>query len=280
MTRRIGIIAALMLSVAAGRGPRAQTASPAPDGASHAAPTGRPASSSTADTASRTPKDAAPPVTKGPARPPASPPAKGAPHVLPSGSAGASEPGARASRAPAAGGEESIETLITKAGDALRHGEINNAIDHLESALDIARERAPLRARRFLLVKEDAPAFGQYVPRGSNVFRPGEEMLFYLEPENYTFRRRGDLYEASLRVDVNLLLPDGTVIYGKRNFFEQVFSARSKIHDLYLNLSLEVSGLEEGVYRVEYVVKDGFSDKQLSVHQNVVIREPQPVYYP
>jgi hypothetical protein len=255
VTRRIGIIAALMLSVAAGSSSHAQTARPAPESTSPAAPTGGHASSATAGKAPGTPKGAAPPVTTSPAQP--------------------SEKGT-----PAAGGEESAETLITKAAEALRRGEINKASDRLEGALDVVRARAPLRARRFLLVKEDAPGFGQYVPRGSNIFRPGEEMLFYLELENYTFRRRGDLYEASLRGDVNLLLPDGTVIYGKRNFFEQVFSARSKIHDLYLNLSLELSGFEEGVYRVEFVVKDGFSDKQVTVHQDVVIREPQPVYYP
>ena len=94
-------------------------------------------------------------------------------------------------------------------------------------------------------------------------------MLFYLEPMNYNFLRRGDLYEAWLQVDVNLLLPEGTVIYGKRNFFEQIFSARSKIHDLFLNLSLEVAGLE-----------DGLSGKQATVHQDVVIREPEPVLNP
>jgi hypothetical protein len=253
--RRIGIIAALIFSVAAGSSPHAQTARPAPESTSPAAPPGGPASSATAGKTAGPPKGAAPPVTTSPTQP--------------------SEKGTAA-----AGAEDSAETLVTKASEALKHGEINKAINRLEGALDAVRARAPLRARRFLLVKEDAPAFGQYVPRGNNIFQPGEEMLFYLEPENYTFRRRGDFYETSLRVDVNLLLPDGTVIYGKRNFFEQVFSARSKIHDLYLNLSLEVSGLEEGVYRVEYVVKDGFSNKQVTVHQDVVIREPQPLYYP
>jgi len=173
-----------------------------------------------------------------------------------------------------------MEALVTQSAQALRRGALSEAIGRLDAALNLAREQAPLAARRFLLVQEEPPGFGQYLPRTSSLFSPGEEMLFYLEPVNYTFRRKGDLYEAWLKVDVNLLLPDGTVIYGKRNFFEQVFSARSRIHDLYLNLSLEVSGLDEGVYRVEYVVKDGFSGKECSVHQDVVIRESEPVLHP
>ena len=274
--RRIEIIVTLVLSVAAASIAHAQTEGPAPAGDSHAASAGDAAPSPAADA-----EQTSPPPAKDTAPPPGSPSTKGgSPRANPSASAGTSESEPPALGVPPPSEQEQIEKRIAKGGDALRRRQFNDAIDHLEAALALVRDRAPLRARRFLLVKDDATAFGQYAPRGSNVFRPGEEMLFYLEPENYTFRRRGDLFEASLRVDVNLLLPDGTVIYGKRNFFEQVFSARSKIHDLYLNLSLEVSGLEEGVYRVEYVVKDGFSDKQLAVQQDVVIREPEPVYYP
>lgn len=177
-------------------------------------------------------------------------------------------------------GTRGIESLLSQGTQAVRRGALPEAIGRLEAALDLAREQAPLEARRFLLVQEEPPGFGQYLPRSSNLFSPGEEMLFYLEPVNYSFRRKGDLFEAWLKVDVNLLLPDGTVIYGKRNFFEQIFSARSRIHDLYLNLSLEVSGLDEGLYRVEYVVKDGFSRKECAVHQDVVIREPEPVLNP
>lgn len=177
-------------------------------------------------------------------------------------------------------GTAGIETLLSQGSQAVRRGALPEAISRLEAALDLVRDQAPLEARRFLLVQEDAPGFAQYVPRPTNLFSPGQEMLFYMEPVNYTFRRKGGLFEAWLKVDVNLLQPDGTVIYGKRDFFEQVFSARSKIHDLYLNLSLEVSGLEDGVYRVEYVVKDGFSGKECTVHQDVVIREPEPVLHP
>jgi hypothetical protein len=216
-----------------------------PEEPSHASATGKGSSASTTAGPAETSSALAPPV----------------PHVTASGTSG-------------------IEALLSQGTQAVRRGALPEAITRIEAALDLARDRAPLEARRFLLVQEEPPGFGQYLPRSSNVFSPGEEMLFYLEPVNYTFQRKGDLYEAWLKVDVNLLLPDGTVIYGKRNFFEQVFSARSKIHDLYLNLSLEVSGLDEGVYRVEYVLKDGFSGKERAVHKDVVVREPEPVLNP
>ncbi len=217
----------------------------------------------------------APSPPEGAATAPASPgPSSGA--GLPDTARKAGRPAPRVSAGATAG----IEALLSQGSQAVNRGALTEAIARLEAALDLARELAPLEARRFLLVQEEPPGFGQYLPRRSNLFSPGEEMLFYLEPVNYNFRRKGELFEAWLKVDVNLLLPDGTIIYGKRNFFEQVFSARSRIHDLFLNLSLEVSGLDEGEYRVEYVVKDGFSGKACTVQQEVVIREPEPVLNP
>jgi len=262
----IGVIGIAILSVALASGAAARTEGGGPALVTEASP--EPAASAPSAVSAPAPPASAPP--SGAAAPTSRPPV--AAHSSP----------ARPSTPPRASAEGTagIETLLSQGTQAVRRGALSEAIGRLEAALDLARNQAPLQARRFLLVQEDAPGFGQYVPRPTNVFSPGEEMLFYLEPVNYTFRRKAGLFEASLKVDVNLLEPDGTVIYGKRDFFAQIFSAQSKIHDLYLNLSLEVSGLEDGVYRVEYVVKDAFSGKACTVRQDVVIREPEPVLHP
>src|SRR5438105_1187781 len=88
-----------------------------------------------------------------------------------------------------------------------------------EAALLEAWEKMPLGVRRALFENQRAEGFGQYEERSSNVFKPGEKLIAYVEPVGYGFKEVGPgSFEFGFNVDFLIKSPDGKMLAGQENF--------------------------------------------------------------
>ena len=168
--------------------------------------------------------------------------------------------------------EEDVPSLLESASSSYEAGDLAQTIQLLEEALDLVRERSPLVVDNFYLVTEPAQLYGNFQIRENNIFSPTDKMRFYAEPKNYNYNEVPDGYETWIKVDFVVMDTEGKVQGEQENFLNQKFFSRSKIHDFFLNLSINLGGaLSAGDYIVEFTVKDGISNKQAVVRQDFVV---------
>jgi hypothetical protein len=173
----------------------------------------------------------------------------------------------------ATGGAADLGTLLDQVRAAAARKDHAKVVAALEDALVEARREAPLTAAPFLLVTAKAPMYGAYVPRPGDTFADDEPMHFYLEPKNLVYPKTADgTYAPGLTVDVELLARGGDVVWRKDRFGDFSFVSRSRLQDIYVNLTLTVTGAEPGRYTVRYTVRDKNSPKTAILTQAVTRR--------
>ena len=145
-------------------------------------------------------------------------------------------------------------------------------LESLERQLEQARAEAPMVMKPFMTVKRPAKYFGDYEPRKSNAFSHGEKVLFYGEPKNITFGKKGDAMELAFDVDVEVKGPDGKTI-GQEKMVSFKMPTRSRVQDVYLNLDLSLDKAPPGDYNVKFIVRDGNSKKRAEVSEVITIQK-------
>lgn len=145
-------------------------------------------------------------------------------------------------------------------------------IEALERQLEQARDAAPMVIKSFMAVVKPAQYFGDYEPRKDNVFRRGEKLYFYGEPKNLAFPKNAKgLFEPAFEVDVEIGGPDGKSMKQTRLMSFRL-PTRSRVNDLFLNLSLNLSSAPPGKYNVKFIVRDMNSTKSASAAADVTIK--------
>ena len=92
----------------------------------------------------------------------------------------------------------------TKAAEDLAGaGKFLEAMDALDDAATLVWDRAPLTFRKALWVAEPPGGFGAYNPRESNEYAAGDEMIAYVEPVGFGWRKSGDMWQTNLAADVS-----------------------------------------------------------------------------
>ena len=84
-----------------------------------------------------------------------------------------------------------ISVLAAAAGGAARAQSLEE-IDRREAAVVEAWQKTPLTFRHAVFVSGRPKGFGQFVERKSNVFKPGEKLVAYVEPVGYGWKDIGD----------------------------------------------------------------------------------------
>jgi hypothetical protein len=121
-------------------------------------------------------------------------------------------------------------------------------------------------------VKQPAQYFGGYDPRGNANFKSGDEMHFYAEPRNLVFPKGGNgKYTIAFAVDQEVTDSGGKTL--KKNDFQQFkIDSRSRIQDLFLNLTVSLTGAPAGKYNVKFRIRDKNSKKSAEFAQDIVLR--------
>ncbi len=140
----------------------------------------------------------------------------------------------------------------------------------LEQALEEARQAAPLTAQPFLLVTGKASIYGTYAPRPDSVFAGDEEMYFYFEPKNLVYPKSAQgLFTPGLSVDLELLDASGEVAARRDRFGDFSFASRSRLQDIFVNLTLTTPGFPAGQYTVRLTLRDKNSPKTAILTQAI-----------
>jgi hypothetical protein len=144
-------------------------------------------------------------------------------------------------------------------------------IESLERQLEQARDAAPMVIKSFTAISRPAEYFGNYEPRKSNVFRRGEKLYFYGEPKNIVFAKSAKgLFELAFDVDMEISGPGDTSKKMKMMTFR--LPSRSRVQDIFLNLSLSLDNAPVGSYKVKFIVRDLNSKKTAAVDTDVTIK--------
>jgi hypothetical protein len=143
-------------------------------------------------------------------------------------------------------------------------------IESLERQLEQARDAAPMVIKSFTAISKPAEYFGNYEPRKSKVFRRGEKLYFYGEPKNIVFAKNAKgLFELAFDVDMEISGPGDTSKKMKMMTFR--LPSRSRVQDIFLNLSLSLDNAPVGSYKVRFIVRDLNSKKTAAVDTDVTI---------
>lgn len=145
-------------------------------------------------------------------------------------------------------------------------------IESLERQLAQARDAAPMVVKSFMTVTKPAKYFGDYEPRKDNVYRRGEKLYFYGEPKNLAFpKNAGGLFEPAFEVDVEIGGPDGKAMK-QTKLMSFRLPTRSRVQDIFLNLSLSLSSAPPGKYNVRFIVRDSNSTKSAAAETDITIK--------
>ncbi len=140
-------------------------------------------------------------------------------------------------------------------------------IETLAKALTDAWEKTPMTTRHAVFVDQPAENYGSYTERTSNVFKPGEKLITYVEPVGYTFKPDGNRQDFGVVVDFVLKSPDGKLLAGQEGFGKFIKSSQAKLMEFMLTLTMSVDGAPDGDYVLEYRLKDINSSKTTVVSQ-------------
>jgi len=134
------------------------------------------------------------------------------------------------------------------------------------------RQEAPLALEPFLLVSRKAALFGDIEPREDTTFKGSEELLFYMEPKNLVYGRgAGGTFEPGFAVDLEVIDAEGDVVASKENFGSFTFTSKSRLQDVFLNLTTQLNGAPPGDYTIRFTVRDLHSKKTAQVEQQVTM---------
>ncbi|HEX3535888.1 MAG TPA: hypothetical protein VHU15_03905 [Stellaceae bacterium] len=135
-------------------------------------------------------------------------------------------------------------------------------IDRREAAVVEAWQKTPLTVRRAVFVAERPHGFGQFVERQSNVFKPGEKLVAYVEPVGFGWKEAGDgKYQFGFDVDFLIKEPDGKILAGQENFAKLAETSQRRNREFMVTLTMNVSGAPPGDYVLEYKLRDIAGDK-------------------
>ena len=139
-------------------------------------------------------------------------------------------------------------------------------IDRLDAAVVEAWLKTPLTIRRAVFVAEHPEGFGEFVARTSNVFKPGEKLVAYVEPVGYGWKANGkDSFDFGFDVDFLIKSPDGKIVAGQENFAKLRQTSHARNREFMLTLTMSLDGAPAADYVLEYKLRDITGNKSAIV---------------
>lgn len=153
-----------------------------------------------------------------------------------------------------------ILALVAAAGAS--RAQSLDEIGRREAAVVEVWQKTPLTVRHAVFVSKHPDGFGEFVERKSNVFKPGEKLVAYVEPVGYGWKEAGGgTFEFGFAVDFLVKTPDGRVLAGQENFANLAQQSHARNREFMLTLTMNVDGAPPGDYVLEYKLRDIASDK-------------------
>ena len=127
-------------------------------------------------------------------------------------------------------------------------------------------------------VATEPGGYGVYEARQSNVFKPGETLLLYVEPAGMTYSPSTttdgteQLYNSKMTAEITISDSQGTVLAEIPNIPAGNIMSHHQNKEVFLLLSLDQeSPFPTGDYLIKYVVRDDISGDSFEIVKDVVI---------
>ena len=128
-------------------------------------------------------------------------------------------------------------------------------------------------------VSSEPGGYGMYDARKSNVFKPGETFLLYVEPVGYTYGTVTDsdgnrLYTMNFTLDFLISDKNGNVLGGQQDIPISNVVSHHQNKELILNVSIDQSSpFPPGDYVITYRVTDENSGRSFDISKDVTIQQ-------
>lgn len=138
-------------------------------------------------------------------------------------------------------------------------------------------DELPLTALNATLTEAPAAGYGQFTPRGSNVFAPGDTVHVYAELVGYGAAATANgFYVRQLGADLALLDAAGNVRATQPDFFTSSTRSSERLLETYLSFTVTLSAFDPGDYTLRYIVHDRAGDKQTSFELPITLVAAPP----
>ncbi len=132
--------------------------------------------------------------------------------------------------AAASAGAQDISGKAREAEGFAAQGKFIEAIAALDDASTALWDKAPLTFRKALWVAEAPAGFGAYNPRETNIYASGAEMLAYIEPVGFGWRKSGDVWRTDLAADLVVKAKEEPRVHGALHLHAHRHPRR-RVHD-------------------------------------------------
>jgi hypothetical protein len=140
-------------------------------------------------------------------------------------------------------------------------------------------ENQTFRSAFDTFVSSEPGGYGMYEDRKSNVFKPGETFLLYVEPVGYTYGTTTDedgarLYSMNFTLDFLISDKNGTVLTGQQDIPISNLVSHHQNKELILTISIDQSSpFPPGDYVITYRVTEENSGKSFDITKDVTIQQ-------
>lgn len=154
--------------------------------------------------------------------------------------------------------------LATKAEAQLAKGEHAAAIETMRQALGAMWNQSNIAIRNAFFVNKRATGFGVYDVRKSNVFKPGEALLVYVEPVGQRWSKEGGVLRSSITADLKVKSADGKVLGGQDAIARFSLSSREQNMEYFAQLTYSFDGIKPGKYIAGTTLNDKIGGSSVS----------------
>lgn len=147
-----------------------------------------------------------------------------------------------------------------------------DALDDLTKAEQQAHQawqNLALTERKWTFVTGEVKGYGMYQERQSNLFKPSDKIITYVEPIGYKWKPIVDgMFEVGFSVDVTLRDDKDEIIFAKQGFLGNEWQSHNAGMEYFLVFTLTASDLPPGRYAVTYTLHDTNGDQSSSFDQD------------
>lgn len=112
-----------------------------------------------------------------------------------------------------------------------------------------------------------------YIPKDSNVYSAGEPIYIVCQVVGYKIKKTNNLNHINIATDLHVLDPEGNILMGKKNFGSFDVVSPFPNTEFKMDLTYTLSGVPQGKYILETVLRDKNSNKTTEFVKTIKIEK-------
>jgi len=147
-------------------------------------------------------------------------------------------------------------------------GDRIEAVEYLKKAILSIWDDVPLTARNIRLVSD----LKNYTSKKNNVYRKGETIYLTSQIFGHRLKKNGDSYQINITTDFLVLDETGKVLGGQNDVYKFDHTSPIPNTEFSLDLTYTLTGLPDGIYKIQTKVNDKNSAKSTAFDNIIEIR--------